>query len=258
MPEDSTVAPVQLNQIDGSVSLRASHVLSVHSPAAEVNCHMEDNLREINRLIDELEAKSAGFEDLKEEADLALQQLQDAQVQLEEQSLAFEEQGRAFEEQSRALKESKEENELILFQLHQVQEELETVFLDGREKESKLKFNRRKCARLESEVADIRGEADLFRRNCVRLESEVADIRGEADLFRRQLHRVQEELEFYFVDNQRKEEKLAWLRGQRELLIRMLRLQARVQIRFGALDARIALPAMIRQAMPWWKRLQRS
>ena len=225
MYEDNAVYPAPHELTDSSMISYVANVLSAQAPDAEAEASgdTKDSLQEINKLIDQLSANTAGLEDLKEEAELALQQLLAAQVQLEEQCLA--------------LKESKEENELILLQLFQVQEELEVTFLDRQEKEAKLKFNRNKCDRLESEIANVRGEADLFQR---------------------QLHRVQEELELYFVDNQRKEDKLSWLRGQRELLIRMLRLQSRVQRRFNALDARTALPAMIRQTMPWWKRIQRS
>ena len=253
MYEDNAVYPAPHELTDSSMISYVANVLSAQAPDAEAEASgdTKDSLQEINKLIDQLSASTAGLEDLKEEAELALQQLLAAQVQLEEQCLALkeskEENGltllqlqaaqKQIGEQCLALKESKEENELILLQLFQVQEELEVTFLDRQEKEAKLKFNRNKCDRLESEIANVRGEADLFQR---------------------QLHRVQEELELYFVDNQRKEDKLSWLRGQRELLIRMLRLQSRVQRRFNALDARTALPAMIRQTMPWWKRIQRS
>ena len=90
------------------------------------------------------------------------------------------------------------------------------------------------------------------------LEKELADVREESELLLLQLHQLQEELEYYFLENQRKDEKLHWLRGQRELLLRMLRVQGRFQQRFLALDGRIALPSLRRQLMPWWQRLQRS
>ena len=90
------------------------------------------------------------------------------------------------------------------------------------------------------------------------LERELIDAREESELLLLQLHQVQEELEYYFLENQRKEEKLHWLRGQRELLLRMLRLHGRFKQRFLALDGRIALPSLRRQLMPWWQHLQRS
>ena len=88
------------------------------------------------------------------------------------------------------------------------------------------------------------------------LERELGDVSEESELLLLQLHQVQEELEYYFLENQRKDEKLHWLRGQRDLLLRMLRLQGRFQHRFLVLDGRIALTSLRRQLMPWWRRLQ--
>ena len=104
---------------------------------------------------------------------------------------------------------------------------------------------------LRANLAEVRGEKEG-------LEKELADARQDSELLLLQLHQVQEELEHYFLENQRKEEKLHWLRGQRVLLLRMLRLQGHVQQRFLALDGRIAMPSLRRQLMPWWQRLQRS
>ncbi|MFM7360951.1 MAG: hypothetical protein ACKO25_03855, partial [Cyanobium sp.] len=111
---------------------------------------------------------------------------------------------------------------------------------------------------LERELGEVRGEKEG-------LERELLDAREEEELLLLQLHQVQEELQYYFLDNQRilkdsqlKDEKLAWLRSQRVVLLLMLRLQARLQERFVALDGRIALPSLRRQLMPWWQRLQRS
>jgi chromosome segregation ATPase len=111
---------------------------------------------------------------------------------------------------------------------------------------------------LERELGEVRVEKEG-------LERELLDAREEEELLLLQLHQVQEELQYYFLENQRflkdsqvKDEKLAWLRSQRVVLLRMLRLQARLQQRFVALDGRIALPSLRRQLMPWWQRLQRS
>ena len=90
------------------------------------------------------------------------------------------------------------------------------------------------------------------------LERELADVREESELVLLQLHQVQEQLEYYFLENQRKDEKLLWFREQRELLLSMLRLQGRFQQRFLALNGRIALTSLRRQLMPWWQRLQCS
>jgi chromosome segregation ATPase len=125
---------------------------------------------------------------------------------------------------------------------------------------------------LERELAVVRMEKEGLERELgeVRVEKnglakDLLDAREEEELLLMQLHQVQEELQYYFLENQRilkddqvKDEKLAWLRGQRKLLLRMLGLQSRLQQRFMALDGRIALPSMRRQLMPWWQRLRLS
>jgi len=90
------------------------------------------------------------------------------------------------------------------------------------------------------------------------VEKELNDVREESELLLLQLHQVQEELEHYFLENQHKEERLHWLRGQREELLRMLRVQAHIQQRSTALNGRIAASCVRRQLMPWWLRLQGS
>lgn len=120
-------------------------------------------------------------------------------------------------------------------------------------------------AKLRVEFAELRQAKEGLERELVEvirgkegLERELSDSREESELLLLQLHQVQEELEHYFLENRRKDQKLHWLRGQRELLRRMLRLQGHVQQRFLALDGRIALPALRRQVMPWWQRHKRS
>jgi hypothetical protein len=80
-----------------------------------------------------------------------------------------------------------------------------------------------------------------------------------------ELHRYQDELENSFLENKRilkddqvKDEKLVWLRGQRLVMLRMLRLQACLLHRFMALDGRIAQPSLRRQVTPLWQRRQQS
>jgi hypothetical protein len=85
----------------------------------------------------------------------------------------------------------------------------------------------------------------------------LANSQEEAELCLLQLHQVQEELERYFLESCRQAEKLHWLRGQRELMIRMVRLQGRKLRGFMAMDGRIALPALKRQSQPWWQRIAR-
>ena len=106
---------------------------------------------------------------------------------------------------------------------------------------------------LQKELGDVRGEKEGLQR-------ELGDAREESELLLLQLHQVQEELEHYFLQSRnlleecrRKDEKLNWLRGQRESLLRMLSQQGRLQQRFITLDARTALPSILRRVIPWWR-----
>ena len=72
------------------------------------------------------------------------------------------------------------ENELLLAQLHQVQEELESVFLKSKQFEETAS---QAAAKLKAETAKAK------------------DLQEENDLLLAQLHQVQEELERYYLKN---------------------------------------------------------
>lgn len=104
------------------------------------------------------------------------------------------------------------------------------------------------------ELADVRAEKERLekelgelRREKEGLECELSYSREESELLLLQLHQVQEELERYFLENQRKDEKLAWLRGQRELLMGIIGRQARLQQSLIATASRLALPPVHEQ-----------
>ena len=110
--------------------------------------------------------------------------------------------------------------------------------------------------RLENALAEVRAVKDAVERELAEVravkdgvEGELTDVRERSELLSLQLLQVQEELGYYFRENQvlrqegqRKDEKLDWLRAQRESLLRMLGQQARLQQRFITLNARTALP----------------
>ena len=93
-----------------------------------------------------------------------------------------------------------------------------------------------------------------MREEKVGLEGELQDAREEVELCLVQLSQVQQELEHYFFelqaakDNHKiileqcalKDEKLHWLRGQRVLLIGLIKYQASVFQRFTAISVRLA------------------
>lgn len=138
---------------------------------------------------------------------------------------------------------------------HEKKEVIERELGDAkREKEGlekDLTDMRAKKERLDKELTDTRAKKE-------RLDKELRDAHEKSELLLLQFHQLQEELEHYFLENQRKDEKLHWLRDQRKQFLRMLRLQGRFRQCFMALDGRIALPSPRRQMMPWWHRFLRS
>ena len=99
-------------------------------------------------------------------------------------------------------REAREEAELTLLQLHQVQEELEQVFLADREKQQKLTQLEGAVQASESlrgELDTAREELDAARAELTALHDREREAREEAELTLLQLHQVQEELEHYFL-----------------------------------------------------------
>lgn len=70
-----------------------------------------------------------------------------------------------------------------------------------------------------------------------RLDAEQARI--EAANSKQQLHQAQEDLEYYFLQNRQKDEKLHWLRNQRKLLMMIASAHAQLQRRVMAMWGRI-------------------
>ena len=93
------------------------------------------------------------------------------------------------------LNDAREAAELTLLQLHQVQEELETLSLANQEKQQLLDAQTKE---FETRSAD----GDGLRQKLELRESELKDAREEAELTLLQLHQVQEELERYFLESQ--------------------------------------------------------
>jgi hypothetical protein len=89
------------------------------------------------------------------------------------------------------LKQAEEEGELLLAQLHQVQEELEKVFLNKQEQTQQIEALQ---AELKAAKAPVLAPPPD--------NTKVKDLEEENDLLLAQLHQVQEELERYYLENQ--------------------------------------------------------
>ena len=123
--------------------------------------------------------------------------------------------------------EAREEAELTLLKLHQVQEELESLFLADQSKQkqvddlknqvtakaAELEKERGEGCReervkaLEGELAGVKGDRDVRAK-------EVAEAREEAELTLLKLHQVQEKFESVFLADQSKQEQLDDVQNQ--------------------------------------------
>ncbi|MDT8322403.1 MAG: hypothetical protein RQ826_17960 [Xanthomonadales bacterium] len=153
--------------------------------------------------------------------------------------------------------ELQEENDLLLTQLHQVQEELESIFLKSRENESKINVLEQEAATSKDELNKRKGRIDSLQKEIERLKNDTSrlealqaeisrlqqdranwqeqaeslkskvarqdDLQEENDLLLTQLHQVQEELENYFLQNQDLTRKLKKTEKQEKELERKAR-----------------------------------
>ena len=114
-------------------------------------------------------------------------------------------------------REKREENELLLTQLHQVQEELEKYYLENSsvkkeltEKEKALKEQKQS---LETKLSGLqkssKEEQEKLRQSLKIKEMQEREKREENELLLTQLHQVQEELEKYYLQNKALKEKEA-------------------------------------------------
>ena len=124
-------------------------------------------------------------------------------------------------------KEEKENAESLLHQLHLVQEELETIFIE-------------KCQK-DTELAETTKKLTRSRQKCVKPENSERLINQEAAHLRRQLNR--------------QAEKLDWLRGQRQLLMRMVLAQSRKLREMMALNARVCFAVQRSRKMNFLRRI---
>lgn len=135
------------------------------------------------------------------------------------------------------------ENELLLTQLHQVQEELERHYLQGKKQASELRAlkeaeqaaqkelkaqkraqselktkleqateqleaEKRKKSGLQKKLEQAQQDADKRARAQKKAEKANAALKEENDLLLAQLHQVQEELERYYLENRKLKDKL--------------------------------------------------
>lgn len=118
------------------------------------------------------------------------------------------------QQDSRQLKDAEEENELLLLQLHQVQEELESYYLEAANRKELLAENNRELEKRQQEndallaklhtaetsLAEKQKSLVDVKKQETQTVSQVHELEEENELLLMQLHQVQEELESYYLE----------------------------------------------------------
>ena len=138
-----------------------------------------------------------------QQLDLQLAQLKEAQAAAQQQTNV---QQRLLTNHETQLQESGQENQLLLEQLHRVQEELESRYMKAQQHEkllaeqakvkAELKAAQDKATQLQSSEVKLKKELETER-----AKAPVVELQKENELLLGQLHKVQEELERYYLEN---------------------------------------------------------
>ena len=120
------------------------------------------------------------------------------------------------------LKDAREEAELTLLQLHQVQEELEQLVLQNQAHARDSESNELNDLRKQLQARDSESnELNDLRKQLQASDSELKDAQEEAELTLLQLHQVQEELEYYFLESRKQVSSQALTSAQLDQLQRI-------------------------------------
>ncbi|MDD2608878.1 MAG: hypothetical protein PHX60_04180 [Giesbergeria sp.] len=146
--------------------------------------------------------------DLRQQLGYVQQTLEETQHTLAERETRIQAQEAEKSQREQALKESNEENELLLAQLHQVQEELERFYLEKQalqQTQEKLEQQgqawQKQLAQTQQTLAE-RDEKITALQNQPANTAQLQELEEENHLLLAQLHQVQEELERYYLENQ--------------------------------------------------------
>ncbi len=152
------------------------------------------------------------------------QQVQNLQHQLQAQAQTMAEAAQQKQGALQAqLKAAEEENALLLEQLHKVQEELEKLYLQGKEDKKNLENLNAQTKKLQEQLSVEQQAAKKYKDQLAAEQAKikalqeqlakapsnqktvasVTELKEENDLLLKQLHIVQEELERYFLENQK-------------------------------------------------------
>lgn len=171
----------------------------MHTLTRQLADQAEQQENELHRTRRELESHRQEIQRIAEESQVKAEQI--------EKHLA------AQRELTVASQEQKQENELVLLQLHQVQEELERFYLESQQQQEKLKALQEQeslATEQAQQLEHLRNEKEDLTRKVQEAQKLTAapataneDIKQENELLLLHLHQVQEELERYYLENQR-------------------------------------------------------
>jgi hypothetical protein len=152
-----------------------------------------------------------------------LTQDHDKQVKLSaDQKAELEKVQLAHQKLEKTSKEVAQENELLLLQLHQVQEELEKTFLQKQQQEEQTQKDKVTQKQIQDKIdqltkshdkqlksiADQKTQLEAVQQANQKQESTTKEVTQENELLLLQLHQVQEELEKTFLQKQQQEEQI--------------------------------------------------
>jgi hypothetical protein len=147
--------------------------------------------------------------DLHQQLGYVQQTLEETQHTLVERETRIQAQEAEKSQREQALKESNEENELLLAQLHQVQEELERFYLEKQalqQTQEKLEQQgqawQKQLAQTQQTLAERETRIQAQEAEKSQREQALKESNEENELLLAQLHQVQEELERFYLEKQ--------------------------------------------------------
>jgi len=155
----------------------------------------EPTRQELQQVLEQqlLNSRNHGLQGLQANIQALQQELQPKVDHLEQQLL----------NRDRDLQQTRQEAELTLLQLHQVQKELEQLFLSDRQKQQLLDTRTQELQGLQANIQALQQElqpkVDHLEQQLLNRDRDLQQTREEAELTLLQLHQVQEELERYFL-----------------------------------------------------------
>ena len=193
-------------------SLELSKIQLAYEELAIVKAEFSDTITDYEQQEQEIEHLNqllvAQLEQVQEELksyflknEAGQKQVDDLTSQLTTLAQAYQQQSHLATEAQSQQQSAQQENELLLLQLHQVQEELETYFL-------KSEAGQKQVDDLTSQLTNLTQAVQQQSQLANETQAQQQSAQQENELLLLQLHQVQEELEHYFLQHQAAQQQL--------------------------------------------------